>query len=67
MARRYYRDDPARQEIARRYLRDNIQYVLGGPEEEALRAFYAYASELGLVPAFDGALRFCHANHSGVR
>lgn len=67
VARQYYPDDPVRRDIARRYLHDNIQYVLGAEEEEALRTFYAYAAELALVPAFDGELRFYHANHSGVR
>lgn len=67
VARQYYPADPARQDVARRYLQDNIQYLLGAEEEQALRTFYAYAAELALVPAFDGELRFYHANHSGVR
>jgi chorismate dehydratase len=64
VARRYYPDDPAKQAIASRYLRDNIQYVVGGAEYEGLRTFYAYASELGLVPAFDGEMRFYHFDHA---
>ena len=59
--------DPARRQVARRYLRDNIQYFLGGAEEEGLRTFYRYASELNLVPAFDGGLRGLHVHDSGVR
>jgi chorismate dehydratase len=57
VARAYYPDDPGRQAVAKRYLRDNIRYVLGDEELEGLRAFYRYAAEEGLV-AFDGALRF---------
>jgi len=60
-------DDRARQTIVSRYLRDNIQYVLGGAEEAGLRTFYRYASELNLVPPFDGELRFFDANDSGER
>jgi chorismate dehydratase len=53
----YYPDDPGRQAVARRYLRDNIRYVLGEDELEGLRTFYRYAAEEGLVP--DGwELRF---------
>ena len=50
VARAYYPDDPARQAVARRYLRDNIRYVLGTEELEGLRTFYRYAGEAGLVP-----------------
>jgi len=66
VARAYYPGDPAREAVARRYLRDNIRYTFGDEELEGLRAFYAYAAELGLV-AFDGALRFYHAEHHGAR
>ena len=66
VARRYYPDDAARQAVAERYLRDNIRYTFGDEELEGLRTFYAYAAELGLV-AFDGALRFYHAEHHGAR
>jgi chorismate dehydratase len=46
----YYPDDPARQAVAKRYLRDNIRYVLGAEELDGLRAFYRYAAEADLVP-----------------
>ena len=49
VARAYYPDDPARQAVARRYLRDNIRYVLGAEELDGLRRFYRYAAEAGLV------------------
>jgi len=54
------------QAIARQYLRDNIWYFLGDAELEGLKAFYTYATELGLV-SFDGQLRFYHADDSGAR
>ena len=60
VAAAYYPDDTPRQAAARRYLRDNIQYVLGGDEIEGLKAFYRYAGELDLV-RFDGTLRFYDA------
>jgi chorismate dehydratase len=66
VARAYYPDDPAREAVARRYLRDNIRYFLGDEELEGLRTFYRYAAELDLV-SFDGALRFYHAEHHGAR
>jgi len=66
VARAYYPDDPASQAVAARYLRDNIRYVLGHEELEGLRTFYTYAAELGLV-AFDGTLRFYHAEHHSAR
>jgi chorismate dehydratase len=62
VAHAYYPDDPARQAVARRYLRDNIRYALGHEELDGLRTFYAYAAELDLV-SFDGALRFYHEHH----
>jgi chorismate dehydratase len=51
--------DPAREEIARRYLRENIRYFLGERHERALERFYGSAARLGLVergvaPAFYG-------------
>jgi chorismate dehydratase len=49
VARAYYPDDPARQAVAGRYLRDNIRYTLGAEELEGLRTFYRYATEAGLV------------------
>jgi predicted solute-binding protein len=60
VAAAYYPEDTPRQAVARRYLRDNIQYVLGGDETEGLKTFYRYASELDLA-AFDGTLRFYDA------
>jgi chorismate dehydratase len=57
VARAYYPDDPAREAVAARYLRDNIRYVLGDEELEGLRTFYRYAAELGLVSRA-GDLRF---------
>jgi chorismate dehydratase len=66
VARAYYPDDPERETVARRYLRDNIRYTFGDEELEGLRTFYAFAAELGLV-SFDGALRFYHAEHHGAR
>ena len=57
VARAYYPEDGERQAVARRYLRDNIRYVLGDDELEGLGTFYRYAADLGLV-SFDGSLRF---------
>ena len=65
VAQAYYPDDPARQAVAKRYLRDNIRYVLGAEELEGLQRFYTYATELGLA-SFDGTLRFYHADHHGA-
>ncbi len=66
VAAAYYPDDTPRQAVARRYLRDNIQYFLGHEELEGLRTFYRYAAELGLA-SFDGDLRFYDAEHDGSR
>jgi chorismate dehydratase len=49
VAHAYYPDDPGREAVAKRYLRDNIRYVLGDEELEGLRTFYRYAAEEGLV------------------
>jgi chorismate dehydratase len=57
VARMYYPDDPARQAVATRYLRDNIRYGVGDEELEGLRTFFRYAAELNLA-TFDGTLRF---------
>lgn len=38
------------------YLRDNLHYDLGEPEQEALRAFRSYALELGLVSPAGGVI-----------
>ena len=66
VAAAYYPDDTPRQAVARRYLRDNIRYVLGDDEIEGLKTFYYYARELALVD-FDGTLRFYDAEHSADR
>jgi chorismate dehydratase len=65
VARAYYPDDPARQAVARQYLRDNIRYYLGQEELEGLQTFYRYAAELKLV-SYDGTHRFYHAEHRGA-
>jgi chorismate dehydratase len=57
VARAYYPDDPDRQAVARRYLRDNIRYTLGADELAGLWTFFRYAAEAGLVPSA-GELRF---------
>lgn len=62
VAAAYYPDDTPRQAVARRYLRDNIQYELGGDQVAGLETFFRYASELDLV-SFDGTLRFYDAEH----
>jgi chorismate dehydratase len=54
---RDYLNDPVRDSIGARYLRDNIKYHLGEPERAGLETFYRYAAELGLVPEPNG-LRF---------
>jgi len=66
VAAAYYPDDAQREDVARRYLRDNIRYVLGSDELEGLKTFYRYATELGLA-AYNGTLRFYHAEHHGAR
>jgi len=66
VAAAYYPDDTPRQAAARRYLRDNIRYFLGGEELEGLKTFYKYATELGLAE-FDGTLRFYDADDQGTR
>lgn len=66
VASAYYPDDTRKQAVARRYLRDNIRYVLGPDEIAGLTAFYRYASELHLAP-FDGQLRFYDAEHQPAR
>jgi chorismate dehydratase len=66
VARTSYPGDPARQEVARRYLRDNIRYFLGPEELEGLQTFYRYATELE-IGAYDRTLRFYHAEHHSAR
>jgi chorismate dehydratase len=53
--------DPVRQAIISRYLRDNIQYHVD-EAHEGLKAFYGYATELGLA-SYDGELRIYHADY----
>jgi chorismate dehydratase len=50
IAREYF-DDPRRQAIGARYLRDNIKYDLGADERAGVELFYRYAAEAGVVPA----------------
>jgi chorismate dehydratase len=66
VATAYYSDDLERQDVARRYLRDNIRYFLGPDEIEGLKTFYRYAAEFDLA-TFDSKLRFYHAEHHGAR
>jgi chorismate dehydratase len=47
----YCAGDPPRMAVARKYLRDNMQYGLGEAERRALETYYGYAAELGLVDA----------------
>jgi chorismate dehydratase len=42
---------PARAELGRRYLRDNIQYHLEGTDVDGLRRYYALAAKHGLIDA----------------
>ena len=49
IAESYYPGDPVRQDIADRYLRDNIKYYLGPDERAGLERFYHYAAEAGVV------------------
>jgi predicted solute-binding protein len=65
VAAAYYPDDTSRQAVARRYLRDNVRYVLGDDELEGLRTFYRYADELALA-SFDGTLQFYDAEHQAA-
>jgi chorismate dehydratase len=44
-------------EIGAKYLRDNIQYLLGADERAGLELFYRYAAEVGVIER-PGALRF---------
>ncbi len=52
-----YPGDRDRQQVAARYLRDNIKYYLGDEERAALELFYRYAAESG-VTAATAPLRF---------
>jgi len=66
VAAAYYPEDTPRQAVARRYLRDNIQYYLGEVEIDGLQTFFRYASELDLV-SFDGSVRFYDAYDDEAR
>jgi chorismate dehydratase len=48
IAREYFPDSPAHQEMGAAYLRDNIKYHLGDEERAGLEAFYRYAHEAGV-------------------
>jgi chorismate dehydratase len=56
VAREYLADQPDRQALGARYLRDNIKYYFGDDERAGLELFYRYAAEIGVAPA--GTLRF---------
>ena len=49
LARAAFPDDPERQDVATRYLRDNIKHVLGAEERAGLETFYRYAAEAGVI------------------
>jgi chorismate dehydratase len=51
IADRYREGRPGEQAIARRYLRENIQYHMDDDALAGLRRFYREASALGIVPA----------------
>lgn len=57
IADEYCRGDAARQAIARRYLRENIQYVMSDAALDGLNRFYREAAELGLIERA-GPVRF---------
>ena len=45
----YYPGDPARQAVARRYLREHLRFELDAPALEGLRLYYREAAALGLT------------------
>ena len=49
IAESYYPGDAVRQDVAERYLRDNIKYGLGPDERAGLERFYHYAAEAGAI------------------
>ena len=51
IATEYSRGDERRIAIGTRYLRDNMQYGLGEPEQAALATYYREAAALDLAPA----------------
>jgi chorismate dehydratase len=67
VASAYYPNDPARQSVAARYLRENIRYYLGYEQIEGLELFYRYATELNLASYDGGTLRIYHAEHHEAR
>ena len=57
LADEYCAGEPARQVIARRYLRDNLRFELDARALDGLRTFYREAAAVGAVPA-PGAIEF---------
>jgi chorismate dehydratase len=51
IAAEYTPGDEARIAIGQRYLRDNMRYGLGEPEQAAIATYYREAAALGLAPA----------------
>ena len=49
LAAEYFPEEPGRQGLGERYLRDNIKYTLGSRERLGLELFYRYATEVGAV------------------
>lgn len=49
LARVAFPDQPERQVMGARYLRDNIKYVFGDEERAGLDTFYRYAAEAGVI------------------
>ncbi len=47
----YCRGDAARTAVGAQYLRDNMRYGLGEPEQAAIATYYREAAALGLAPA----------------
>jgi chorismate dehydratase len=54
----YCAGDPARQAVARRYLRENMVYTLSDRAVEGLATYYREADALGLAPR-SGPIQFC--------
>ncbi|MGE5814399.1 MAG: menaquinone biosynthetic enzyme MqnA/MqnD family protein [Acidobacteriota bacterium] len=51
IAAEYSRGNAARIAVGQRYLRDNMRYGLGEPEQAAMTTYYREAAALGLAPA----------------
>jgi chorismate dehydratase len=49
IAAAYCREAPAREAVARRYLRENLRYNLGAREVDGLRTYYREVAALGLA------------------